>query len=292
MFRGSMVALVTPFKNDEVDVTRLCDLVEFHVAEGTNALVVAGTTGESGTLSTEEKARVISTVVSQLRGRLPVIAGTAANATKTCIELTEHAMQAGVDAVLVMTPAYIKPTQEGLFQHYGHLAHAVPIPIILYNVPGRTACDMLPETVAKLADFSNIIGIKEASGQPNRLQDLLRLCEDRLDVYAGDDANAAEWILAGAKGVISVTANVMPNAMARLCDTALRGDTACMTQQERLMPLHQKLFVESNPIPVKRALYRMGLIEDTLRLPLTPLSAKYHQELDEVLLMLGLRLDN
>lgn len=284
MFHGSMVALVTPMDNDQVDVARLRELVEFHLEAGTHGLIAAGTTGESGTLSHAEKLLVIRTVVEAARERIPVIAGTAANATRDCIALTREAMEAGAHAALIMTPAYIKPSQEGLYQHYRAVAANVAIPIILYNVPSRTACDMLPETVARLADISNIVGIKEATGQMPRLQQILRACEGRLDVYSGDDPTCAQWMLAGAKGVISVTANVAPRLMAKMCDAALVDDRAtCLRINEQLEPLHRLLFVESNPIPSKWALARMGRMQNTLRLPLLPLSAEHHAALEAAL---------
>lgn len=289
MFRGSMVALVTPFKNGQVDENALRDVVEFHVQEGTHALVAAGTTGESGTLSHEEKLHVIRTVVHQSKERLPVIAGTAMNATRDCIALTQEAMACGVHAALIMTPAYIKPTQEGLYQHYSHIAKNVALPVILYNVPSRTACDLLPETVARLAKYSNIIGIKEATGQMKRLRDILQLCGEQLDVYSGDDPTSAPWMLAGAKGVISVTANVAPKLMAQMCDLALDDDVSeCTRIHHQLLPLHERLFCESNPIPVKWALHRMGRIGQELRLPMTPLSEPCRPELESVLQQLKL----
>lgn len=289
MFRGSIVALVTPMLDGKVDEPRLRELVEFHIAAGTHAIVPAGTTGEAGTLSHQEKLLVIKTVVEQVRERIPVIAGTAMNATKDCIELTHEAMECGAHAALIMTPAYIKPTQEGLYQHYSAIANSVAIPIILYNVPSRTACDMLPETVARLAKISNIVGIKEATGQMARLQQILRTSQGCIDVYSGDDLTAAQWMLAGAKGVISVTANVAPRQMAKLCDAALDDDHAgCVRINEQLTKLHELLFVESNPIPVKWALSKMGLINDELRLPLTSLSIEHHQALEQVLRTLQL----
>lgn len=283
MFHGSMVALVTPLLNDKIDLERLNELVEFHIAAGSSAIIAAGTTGEAGTLSHQEKLLVIKTVVEVARERIPVIAGTAVNATRDCIELTEAAMECGAAAALIMTPAYIKPTQEGLYQHYAHIAKAVAMPIILYNVPGRTSCDLQPETVARLSKLSNIIGIKEATAQMTRLQQLLRLCPN-VDVYSGDDLSSLQWLVAGAKGVISVTANVAPREMAKLCDAVKDGDkTAYMSLNQKLMSLHELLFIESNPIPVKWALSKMGLIANELRLPLTSLSAKYHQALEQVL---------
>ena len=281
MFRGSIVALVTPLLDDCVDVVRLRELVEYHIQAGTHAIVAAGTTGEAGTLSHSEKLLVIKTVIEQTRERIPVIAGTAANATHECIELTQQAMMLGAHAVLIMTPAYIKPTQEGLYQHYSQIAHAAAIPIILYNVPSRTACDLLPETVVRLAGISNIIGIKEATGQMTRLQQLLRDCHGHLDVYSGDDLTAAQWLLAGDKGVISVTANVAPRLMAKMCDAAADGDSAaCLRWHEQLMPLHQLMFVESNPIPAKWAVSQMGLMGHEIRMPLTRLSPEHHLALE------------
>ncbi|WP_133130320.1 4-hydroxy-tetrahydrodipicolinate synthase [Legionella yabuuchiae] len=289
MFKGSMVALVTPFKDDQVDVDTLRELVEFHIDAGTHAIVAAGTTGESGTLNHDEKLLVIRTVVEQAKERIPVIAGTAMNATKACLELTIDAMELGVDAALIMTPAYIKPTQEGLYQHYQHIAEQAALPIILYNVPGRTSCDLLPETVVRLSEISNIIGIKEATGTLERLKEILAGCEGRLDVYSGDDPTAAQWLLSGAKGVISVTANVAPKLMAKLCDAALDGNQAeCLRINEQLMPLHEQLFLESNPIPTKWALNKMDLIRDEIRLPLTQLSKEHHQTLETTLKALQL----
>lgn len=284
MFKGSIVALATPFKDDKVDVHHLRELVEFHIEMGTNGLVAAGTTGEAGTLSHEEKLLVIKTVIDQAKERIPVIAGTAMNATRECISLTQEAMNLGAHAVLIMTPAYIRPTQEGLYQHYSAIAQAVAIPIILYNVPGRTACDLLPETVARLAKISNIVGIKEATGQMTRLQQILRLAEGSLDVYSGDDLTGAQWMLAGAKGIISVTANVAPKLMAKLCDLGLDSDqAACLKLHEQLMPLHELMFVEPNPIPVKWALNKMGLMSAEMRLPLTSLASAHHSQLEKVL---------
>lgn len=289
MFRGSIVALVTPMKEDEVDVYRLRELVEYHIEMGTHGLVAAGTTGEAGSLSHDEKILVIKTVIDQARERIPVIAGTAMNATKECIGLTHEAMKQGACAALIMAPAYIKPTQEGLYQHYSTIAQAVPLPIILYNVPGRTACDILPETVASLAKISNIVGIKDATGQMTRLQQILRLSEGKIDVFSGDDATCAQWMLAGAKGTISVTANVAPKWMAKMSDLALDRDQAsCLRIHDQLMPLHELLFVESNPIPVKWALNRMGLIGNELRLPMTQLSVSHHHALESALKSLEL----
>lgn len=289
MFKGSIVALVTPFHDGKIDENGLREFIEFQIAAGTHALVAAGTTGESGTLSHQEKLQVIKIVIDQTKERIPVIAGTAMNATRDCIELTREAMTLGAHAALIMTPAYIKPTQEGLYQHFSQIAAEVPIPIIMYNIPGRTACDMLPETVARLAKVSNIVGIKEATAQMTRLQQILKLCDTSLDVFSGDDFTAAHWMLAGAKGVISAAANVVPRQMAKLCDAALDGDSAlCLRLNEQLMPLFQQLYVETNPIAVKWALAKMKLMSDELRLPLTSLDQSYHHDLEQALLSLQL----
>ncbi len=277
MFRGSMVALVTPMAEDgSLDFDALGRLVEFHIENGTNALVAVGTTGESATLNEAEHCEVIRRIVDMVRGRIPVIAGTGANSTREAIDLTRCAMEGGADACLLVTPYYNKPTQEGLYLHHKAVADAVPIPQILYNVPGRTACDLLPETVERLSLVPNIVGLKEATGDLGRLSALLDGCGDRLDFFSGDDATGREFMLAGGKGVISVTANVVPAAMRSLCDAALAGDREqAAAIDSRLAALHRDLFVESNPIPVKWALYEMGLIPAGIRLPLTPLSLRY-----------------
>lgn len=272
MFHGSMVALVTPMKTgmNEVDFPALGRLVEFHIEQGTDAIVAVGTTGESATLNAEEHCQVIQYVVNAVHGKIPVIAGTGANCTREAIELTKYAMTAGADACLLVTPYYNKPTQEGLFQHYKKIAEAVAIPQILYNVPGRTACDLLPETVARLAGIPNIVGIKEATGEIERARQILDSCDGQMDVYSGDDFTTRELINNGAKGAISVTANVAPAAMHEMCALALAGeDEKSKIIDEGLVGLHQALFVEANPIPVKWALQRMGHIEEAIRLPLT-----------------------
>lgn len=278
MFSGSMVALVTPMLSDgSVDQKSLENLVEFHIENGTDAIVAMGTTGESATLNEQEHCRVITDVVEVADNRIPVIAGTGANSTTEAIELTQCAMQAGADACLLVTPYYNKPTQEGLYLHFKKIAESVAIPQILYNVPGRTAVDMLPQTIARLAGISNIVGIKEATGDLQRGKQIIDECGDKLDVYSGDDDTAMELILLGARGDISVTANIAPKAMHEMCTAALAGDRAAASQiNNRLAALHKKLFVESNPIPVKWALYEMGLIPDGIRLPLTPLDSQYH----------------
>jgi len=290
MFHGSMVALVTPMEDDgRVDLEGLERLVEFHVQHGTDAIVAVGTTGESATLSTEEHCAVIRQVVEFARGRVPVIAGTGSNSTREAIDLTASAAEAGADACLLVAPYYIKPTQEGMYLHYKAVAEAVSIPQILYNVPGRTVCDILPETVARLAVIPNIVGIKEATGDLARAKRILELCGEKLDVYSGDDATAMEIILIGGKGDISVTANVAPRMMHDMCRAALDGDRAkAASINDVLMPLHKGLFVEANPIPVKWALHEMGLIGPGIRLPLTPLSAQYRDGLRQALRRAGL----
>jgi len=279
MFHGSMVALVTPMNEDgSLDVPALRRLIDFHVENGTDAIVAVGTTGESPTLDMEEHCEVIRLTVEQARGRVPVIAGTGANSTTEAIELTRCAQKAGADACLLVTPYYNKPTQEGLYLHHKAVAEAVPVPQILYNVPGRTACDMLPETVERLSAISNIVGIKEATGNLDRVKEIRRRCGDKIDVYSGDDATALDAILLGAKGDISVTANVAPRLMHEMCKLAREGrEKEARAINERLMGLHKDLFVEANPIPVKWALKEMGLVKGGIRLPLTPLSAKHHE---------------
>lgn len=285
MFHGSMVAMVTPMQADgALDPESLRRLVEFHIEQGSNAIVAVGTTGESATLDEEEHCRVIRQVVDFAAGRIPVIAGTGANSTTEAIMLTRCAMQAGADACLLVTPYYNKPTQQGLYLHHKAVAEAVPIPQILYNVPGRTACDMLPETVQRLAAIPNIIGIKEATGDLARAREILDRCGDTIDIYAGDDATAMDIILMGGKGVISVTANVAPRLMHEMCAAALADDRAKASSiNNRLMALHKDLFIESNPIPVKWALHQMGLIPPGIRLPLTPLSAAAHDRVRRAL---------
>jgi 4-hydroxy-tetrahydrodipicolinate synthase len=289
MFHGSMVALVTPMHGDgAIDEDSLQRLVDFHVENGTDAIITMGTTGESATLDTAEHCHVIRRTVQMAAGRTPVIAGTGANSTREAIELTGCALDAGVDACLLVTPYYNKPTQEGLYRHFRMVAEAVPIPQILYNVPGRTAVDMLPETVQRLAGISNIIGIKEATGDLERARTIIECCGDSLDVYSGDDATAMELILLGGKGNISVTANVAPRAMHEMCVAALAGDRERAAGINRpLENLHRLLFIESNPIPVKWALHEMGLIPEGIRLPMTPLAEEHREPLRQALRQAG-----
>ncbi len=289
MIAGSMVALVTPMDaQGGLDWDSLSKLVDFHLQEGTNAIVAVGTTGESATLSVAEHIEVIRRVVDQVSGRIPVIAGTGANSTSEAVELTENAKTAGADACLLVTPYYNKPTQEGLYLHFKHIAEAVAIPQILYNVPGRTVCDMLPDTVERLSKVPNIIGIKEATGDLKRGREVLdRVSKDFL-VYSGDDPTAVELMLMGGKGNISVTANVAPRAMSELCAAAMAGDAeTARAINERLMPLHRALFLEANPIPVKWALHEMGLMGNGIRLPLTWLSQSYQELLRQAMRQTG-----
>lgn len=290
MFSGSIVAIVTPMQADgAVDYGALDRLIQLHIDNGTDGIVAVGTTGESATLSVEEHIEVVRRVVAKVAKRIPVIAGTGANSTTEAIELTQLSKEAGADACLLVTPYYNKPTQEGLFQHYKTIAAAVAIPIILYNVPGRTACDMQPETVARLAGIPNIVGLKEASGSMERNRQLIALVGSKLTLLSGDDDIAVEATLAGFKGVISVSANVAPRQVHLAIAAALQGDTdEARKLAEPLTQLHRVLFLESNPIPVKWALARLGLIQDGLRLPLTPFAKPYHGQVIEALQTAGI----
>lgn len=296
MFRGSMVALVTPMYADgSVDFDSLAGLVDFHVENGTTAIISMGTTGESATLDMPEHCEVIRRTIELARGRIPVIAGTGANSTTEAIQLTESARSNGADACLLVTPYYNKPTQEGLYLHHRKIAEAVSIPQILYNVPGRTACDMLPDTVARLSEVPNIVGIKEATGDMNRLKEILSKLsllnpDDKdFDLFSGDDATGTEFMLQGGHGVISVTSNVAPKAMAAMCAAALAGDRAkAEALNKPLMGLHTNLFLESNPIPVKWALAEMGMMQQGIRLPLTLLTESCRPPLREAMQQAGL----
>ena len=275
MFSGSMVALLTPFDpSGEVDYIGLKKLVDYHIAAGTTAIIAVGTTGESTTLTVDEHIKVVLKTLEYVDGRIPVIAGTGANATHEAITITKLFSGTGIAACLSVTPYYNKPTQEGLYQHYKAIAESTDIPQILYNVPGRTAVDLLPETVARLAKLDNIIGIKDATGDITRVKKTRELCGADFIQLSGDDATAVDFVAEGGHGVISVTANIAAAAMATMFNLALEGNIdAAQEINQRLMPLHTKLFVEANPIPVKWAAYQMGLIEhDNLRLPLTVLS--------------------
>lgn len=289
MITGSLVALITPMQsNGAVDTKKLDDLIEFHIRSGTHGIVAVGTTGESSTLTTQEHADVIRQVVRTVNGRVPVIAGTGANATHEAIDLTLAAKEAGADACLLVTPYYNKPTQEGLFQHFKAIADAVAIPQILYNVPGRTACDMSNDTVLRLSNISNIVGVKDATGDLQRGKALIDAVADDFAVYSGDDPTAVELMLLGGKGNISVTANVAPTQVAKAAEFAIAGDQdKAYEVDQQIKVLHEKLFVESNPIPVKWACSQLGLCEQAIRLPLTVLSVEKQPIVKQALLDAG-----
>lgn len=274
MFGGSMVALVSPMKADgTLDFEALERLIDWHVEQGTDAIVATGTTGEAPTLETREHIQFLTETLRLAAGRIPVIAGTGSNSTAQTLALTRHAAELGVDAVLLVVPCYNKPTQEGMYLHFRSIAEAVSIPQILYNVPGRTVADLLPETVERLASLPNVVGIKEATGSMERLAELKARCPESFELYSGDDATAMEFMMQGGHGVVSVTANIAPGLMHRMCEAATTGERAeAEALNTRLMPLHTGLFVEANPIPAKWALHRMGMMENGIRLPLTPLS--------------------
>ena len=285
MITGSIVALVTPMHDDgQVDWEALDRLVEFHIKQGTDAIVAVGTTGESATLDTKEHCAVIDRGVKVAAGRRPIIAGTGANSTSEAIELTQEAKVLGADAALLVTPYYNKPPQRGLIAHHEAIAAAVDIPQILYNVPGRTACDMLPETIAALADVEQIVAVKEATGDLQRARQVIDLVGDRMAVYSGDDETAYELILLGGKGNISVTANVAPAMMHDLCMLALDGKAdEAKALNDKLMPVHQAMFSEANPIPVKWAMHKMGHMGKGIRLPLVELENRYRAKLEMAL---------
>ena len=288
--QGSIVAIVTPmFEDGSVDWKSLEKLVEWHIQQGTHSIVAVGTTGEASTLSMEEHTQVIKEVIRVANKRIPIIAGTGANSTREAIELTKAAKELGADAALLVTPYYNKPTQEGLYQHYKAIAEAVDIPQILYNVPGRTGVDMQNETVIRLADVKNIVGIKDATGDVPRGQALIEGLNNKIAVYSGDDETAWELILLGAKGNISVTANVAPKQMSEICEAALAGDKAkAQSLNQQIANLHNILFCESNPIPVKWALHEMGYMGTGIRLPLTPLAEQYREPLRNGLKVAGI----
>jgi len=273
MFKGSIVAIVTPFTNGAVDEEKLRQLVEFQIENGTDAIVPCGTTGESSTLDYQEHDRVIEIVIHQVNKRVPVIAGTGSNSTKEAIEMSGHAKKLGADGCLLVTPYYNKPTQEGLYRHYTAIAEAVAIPQILYNVPGRTGVNLLPETVARLSVHKNIVAIKEATGSLQQASEILDLCGDKIDVLSGDDFITFPMMACGAKGVISVVANIMPKEVASLVDAFFAGN---MEEARRLhlklLKISNAMFIESNPVPVKTAIGLMGKASDEVRLPLAPLS--------------------
>lgn len=297
MFHGSIVALVTPMKVDgAVDLDVMSQLIEWHIASGTNGIVVLGTTGESPTITHEERTQVIRRAVETAAGRIPVIAGTGSNSTQITIQYTQEAMDLGVDACLLVTPYYNKPTQEGLYLHFKTVADAVAVPQILYNVPSRTSCDLLPDTVARLSKISNIVGIKEASPDPQRPAQLMQALTETanqtskpiIDIFSGDDINALAYMKQGAKGVISVTANVAPQLVREMSDAALSGNLEKAEKlNQQLNPLNTELFVETNPIPTKWALSEMGKIPAGIRLPLTQLNHSKHSIVREALTKVG-----
>lgn len=289
MFTGSLVAIVTPFRNGKVDERALADLIEHQIASGTDGIVPCGTTGESATLTHAEHDRVIALTVEVVRRRVPVIAGTGSNSTDEAIRLTKHAKQVGADGALLITPYYNKPTQEGLYRHYKAVAEAVDLPIVLYNIPGRTGVNMLPQTVARLVGCRNIVAIKEGSGSVQQTSDVIQLCGDRMVVLAGDDALTLPMMALGGQGVITVTANLTPVDMAAMVDAAKdnRWDEARRIHY-KLSPLFAALFYETNPIPVKEALGMMGKIDPELRLPLCPMVPDTRERLTRVLKDMGL----
>ena len=284
MFKGSIVAIVTPFRNGKVDEKALGNLIEWHIKQGTHGIVPCGTTGESATLDYEEHHRVIKFTVETVNKRVPVIAGTGANATDETIMITKEAQKSGADAALVVAPYYNKPTQEGLYRHYKAVAEAVKIPIILYNVPGRTAVNILPSTVARLAEIKNIVAIKEATGDMKQASEIIRLCGNRITVLSGDDFTTLPLMALGGKGTISVTANVAPRLVSQMCELWEKGrfDEA-RKLHFKLEPLNAAMFIETNPIPVKTALALMGKIQEEFRLPLCEMAPANREKLKAVL---------
>ena len=289
MLSGSIVAIVTPMTADgALDLPALESLIQWHVDEGTDGIVIVGTTGESPTVDVEEHQRLIELAVQYAAGRVPIIAGTGGNSTKEAIALTQYAKKAGADYALSVVPYYNKPTQEGLFRHFSAIAEASKVPVILYNVPGRTVADLQNDTVVRLAQVPNIVGIKESTSNIERVTELMMRTPDDFLVFSGNDDAALAYILLGADGVISVTANVAPRLMHQMCELARKGDNkAAVAINNRLLGLHRHLFVESNPIPVKWALARMGRIAEGLRLPLTPLASQYHETVERALRTAG-----
>src|SRR5471030_1003097 len=279
MIKGSIVAIVTPMHPDgSLDFAGLNKLIDWHIAEGTDSIVIAGTTGESATVSVEEHCALIKATVAHAKGRIQIIAGAGANSTAEAIKLTRFAKEAGADATLQVVPYYNRPTQEGMYQHFKAIAEAVDLPVILYNVPGRTVADMSNDTILRLAHIPNIVGVKDATGNIGRGYDLLRLAPKSFAVYSGDDPTAMALMLAGGAGNISVTANVAPRDMADMCEAAIAGNIAKAVElNNKMFPLHQKLFIEPNPVPVKWALAEMGKMPAGIRLPLVPLAAECHE---------------
>jgi len=284
MIKGSIVAIVTPFKKGKVDEKALGDLIEWHLAQGTNGIVPCGTTGESATLDYKEHYRVIKLTIDTVNKKIPVIAGTGANSTDETIMMTKEAKKYGADAALLVAPYYNKPTQEGIYRHYKAVAEAVDIPIVLYNVPGRTAVNILPATVARLAEIDNIVAIKEASGDMKQVSEIIRLCGDRITVISGDDFTTLPLLALGGKGVISVSANVAPKEMSDMCSFWMKGShDKARAIHYKLEPLNAAMFIETNPIPVKTALALMGKIQEELRLPLCEMAPANKEKLRKVL---------
>ena len=281
MFTGSMVAVATPMNEDgSIDYDSYENLIEFHIENKTDAIVPVGTTGESATINHDEHCEIVSFVVDKVSKRIPVIAGTGANSTSEAIALTKYAYEAGVDGCLSVTPYYNKPTQEGLYQHYKTIAEAVPVPLIPYNVPGRTSVDMLPKTVERFLKINNIVAVKEAIGDLKRIKELVDICGSKINILSGDDLTAMEALLIGGKGVITVTGNIAPKYMHLMCKAAIEGDRKlAQDNDKKIVGRHKDLFLESNPIPTKWALHKMGLIKKGIRLPLTSFSEEHHAKL-------------
>ncbi len=294
MFKGSLVALATPFDSDNrVDYASLKCLIDFHVAAGSDGLVIAGTTGEAATLNRDEHAELLTRAVEFVDGRLPVIAGTGSNATRQTINMSLHVGGSGIDAYLIVVPYYNKPVQEGMFQHFTAIADAVQKPVLMYNVPGRTVADMQADTVARLAQHDNIFGVKEATGDIDRLKQIQALVNDEFMLYSGDDFTALEFLQEGGHGIVTVSGNVVPAAISRLCKLVAEGEfEEARALDDTLQPLNAALFVESNPIPVKWALNQMGLIPPGLRLPLTEFARQYHDQMRAALAVAGVNLEN
>lgn len=294
MFKGSLVALATPFDSDNrVDYASLKCLIDFHVAAGSDGLVIAGTTGEAATLNRDEHAELLTRAVEFVDGRLPVIAGTGSNATRQTINISLHVGGSGIDAYLIVVPYYNKPVQEGMFQHFTAIADAVQKPVLMYNVPGRTVADMQADTVARLAQHDNIFGVKEATGDIDRLKQIQALVNDEFMLYSGDDFTALEFLQEGGHGIVTVSGNVVPAAISRLCKLVAEGEfEEARALDDTLQPLNAALFVESNPIPVKWALNQMGLIPPGLRLPLTEFARQYHDQMRAALAVAGVNLED
>lgn len=289
MFKGSIVAIVTPFNDGRFDEEAFSELIEWHISKGTNAIVPCGTTGESATLDYEEHYRVIEVAVKTVNKRIPVIAGTGANSTDETIMITKKAKELGADAALLVAPYYNKPTQEGLYRHYKSVAEAVDIPIVLYNVPGRTAVNILPTTVARLAEINNIVAIKEATGDMKQVSEIIRLCGDKITLLSGDDFTTLTLLALGGKGVISVTANIVPHEVSEMCRLWEEGNIEeARRLHYKLEPLNQAMFIETNPIPVKTALSMMGKIKEEFRLPLCEMSGPNKERLRTILSDFGL----